>query len=84
MMNTLVMLCEFSHVASLSFSPLHTLSDTPCMLFNAANTPSKEIARKYNPSSRIVLYGCAAASADDHCSSSASAAFDFEWAQVGA
>ncbi|CAM9204557.1 unnamed protein product [Laminaria digitata] len=45
----------------------------------------KEIARKYNPSSRIVLYGCAAASADERCSSSstsATAAFEFEWAQV--
>ena len=44
---------------------------------------SQEIARKYNPSSRMVLYGCAAADVDERCSSSATADFDFEWAQVG-
>eukprot|EP00904_Undaria_pinnatifida_P010764 jgi/Undpi1/6818/HiC_scaffold_21.g09294.m1 len=43
---------------------------------------SQEVLRKYNPSTRIVLYGCAAASVDGSCSSRVNAGFDFEWAQV--
>lgn len=43
---------------------------------------SQETRRKYNPSSRLVLYGCAAASVDDRCSNSTVAGFNFEWDQV--
>ena len=42
----------------------------------------QEIHRKYNPSSRLVLYGCAAASFEDRCSNSTLAGFDFVWGQV--
>ncbi|CAM9207243.1 unnamed protein product, partial [Ectocarpus fasciculatus] len=42
----------------------------------------KEVRRKYNPSSRLVLYGCAAASTEDRCSNSSTAGFDFTWDQV--
>lgn len=42
----------------------------------------QETRRKYNPSSRLVLYGCAAASVDDRCSNSTVAGFNFEWDQV--
>lgn len=40
------------------------------------------IHRKYNPSSRLVLYGCAAASFEDRCSNNSMAGFGFEWGQV--
>ncbi|CAM9773342.1 unnamed protein product [Scytosiphon promiscuus] len=42
----------------------------------------KEVRRKYNPSSRLVLYGCAAASSTSRCRNLTSAGFDFEWGQV--
>ncbi|CAM9843656.1 unnamed protein product, partial [Ectocarpus sp. 4 AP-2014] len=42
----------------------------------------KEIRRKYSPSKRLVLYGCAATSTESHCSNSTVAGFDFEWGQV--
>ncbi|CAM9181833.1 unnamed protein product, partial [Ectocarpus sp. 8 AP-2014] len=42
----------------------------------------KEIRRKYSPSKRLVLYGCAATSTESHCSNSTVAGFDFEWEQV--
>lgn len=42
----------------------------------------QEVLRKHNPSSVVVLYGCAAASPTDFCSSRTDAGLDFEWAQV--
>ena len=40
--------------------------------------------RKYNPSSRLVLYGCAAASVVDQCTNRTTAGIEFEWGQVHA
>ncbi|CAM9196214.1 unnamed protein product, partial [Ectocarpus sp. 8 AP-2014] len=48
---------------------------------HVAITP-KEIYRKFSPSKRLVLYGCAAASIESHCSNSTLAGFDFQWNQV--
>ncbi|CAM9632430.1 unnamed protein product [Ectocarpus sp. 6 AP-2014] len=48
---------------------------------HVAITP-KEIHRKFSPSRRLVLYGCAAASIESHCSNSTFAGFDFQWNQV--
>ncbi|CAM9275625.1 unnamed protein product [Ectocarpus sp. 4 AP-2014] len=48
---------------------------------HVAITP-KEIHRKFSPSRRMVLYGCAAASVESHCSNNTSAGFDFQWNQV--
>lgn len=42
----------------------------------------QETRRKYNPSSRLVLYGCAAASTQDRCSNRTAAGFVFGWDQV--
>lgn len=42
----------------------------------------QEVLRKYNPSSKLVMYGCAGSSVEDVCSASASAGFEFEWTQV--
>ncbi|CAM9178019.1 unnamed protein product, partial [Sphacelaria rigidula] len=42
----------------------------------------KEILRKYNPSSQLVLYGCASTSAESVCSSSIFSGFEFEWTDV--
>ncbi|CAM9572666.1 unnamed protein product [Scytosiphon promiscuus] len=54
-----------------------TALDVPLVSVNP-----KEIRRKYNPSSRLVLYGCAAASTEDRCSNRTTAGFDFQWDQV--
>lgn len=43
---------------------------------------SQEVLRKYSPSSRMVLRGCAAASIEEPCSSRTTAEFTFEWAMV--
>ncbi|CAM9548563.1 unnamed protein product, partial [Ectocarpus sp. 12 AP-2014] len=51
--------------------------DVPVVAINP-----KEVRRKYNPSSRVVLYGCAAASLEDRCRNSSTAGFDFKWDQV--
>ena len=51
------------------------LETLPFLLFQVIN-------RKYNPSRRLILFGCAAASSEDRCSNSALAGFDFEWGQV--
>eukprot|EP00903_Cladosiphon_okamuranus_P011441 g10779.t1 len=42
----------------------------------------KETRRKYNPSSRLILYGCAATSIEDRCSNRTGEGFDFEWEQT--
>eukprot|EP00752_Nemacystus_decipiens_P006052 g5462.t2 len=41
----------------------------------------KTILRKYNPSEKMVLYGCASRSSDELCSSSTSSLFELEWRQ---
>lgn len=42
------------------------------------------ILRKYNPSEKMVLYGCASSFAHEVCSFSTSAEFELEWRQVRA
>lgn len=42
------------------------------------------ILRKYNPSERMILYGCATSSAEEACTSSTSSMFELEWGQVRA
>ncbi|CAM9106341.1 unnamed protein product [Ectocarpus fasciculatus] len=59
-----------------------TISTTALDVLHVSITP-KEIRRKYSPSKRLVLYGCAATSTESHCSNSTVAGFDFEWDQVG-
>eukprot|EP00752_Nemacystus_decipiens_P006064 g5472.t1 len=44
----------------------------------------KTILRKYNPSERMILYGCATSSAGEACTSSTSSLFDLEWGQASA
>lgn len=40
------------------------------------------ILRKYNPSDKMVLYGCASASAAEQCTTLTTSQFELEWGQV--
>lgn len=63
----------------------HSSLDDACLsalLFLLTRLLRQEMRRKYNPSSRLVLYGCGAASVDNRCSNRTMAGFDFEWDQV--
>lgn len=42
------------------------------------------ILRKYNPSERMILYGCATSAAEEVCTPSTSSMFELEWDQVKA
>lgn len=61
-------------------SPLRRLSY--CVLCVLCGAWLQDVLRQRDPSSRLVLYGCASASVDESCSTSVSSGFGFEWAQV--
>lgn len=46
---------------------------TPCQ---------QEVLEKYDPSSRVILYGCASPAEGELCSSRTTNGLDFEWEQV--
>ena len=42
----------------------------------------QEVLYKYDPSSRVILYGCASPAEGELCSSRTTNGLDFEWEQV--